>query len=53
LIEHADLEGACVVVGVDDHLELWSNDRWSEHYADLAQQADRMAEELAAGPSGE
>ena len=53
LIDHAGLEGPCMVVGVDDHLELWSSERWAEHYADLAQQAERMAEELAAGPSGD
>jgi MraZ protein len=52
LIEHAALEGQCVVVGVDDHLELWSPSRWSEHYAELDEQAERMAEDLAAGELG-
>lgn len=50
LIEHAGLEGACMIVGVADHLELWNPTRWSEHYAELDDQAERMAEELAAGP---
>ena len=49
LIEHAGLEGACVVVGVDDHLEIWNPERWTEHYAEIDAQAERMAEELAAG----
>jgi MraZ protein len=52
LIEHAGLRGACVVVGADDHLEVWSPERWSEHYAEISEQAERMAEELA-GESGQ
>ena len=49
LISHADLSGACVVVGVDDHLEVWNPQRWAEHYAELDEQAEQLAEELAAG----
>jgi MraZ protein len=52
LAEHAGLEGACMVVGADDHLELWSSERWTQHYAELSEQAERMAEELAAGGLG-
>jgi MraZ protein len=52
LIEHAGLGGPCMVVGVDDHFEVWNPDRWTEHYAELDEQAERMAEELASGPSG-
>ena len=47
LIEHAGLEGPCIVVGVGDHLEIWNPDRWAEHYAELDRQADELAEELA------
>jgi DNA-binding transcriptional regulator/RsmH inhibitor MraZ len=39
------------VVGVGDHLEVWSPERWSEHYAELDEQAGELAEELAAGPA--
>ena len=49
LIEHAGLAGACVVVGVDDHLEIWHPHRWSEHEAEIESQAEAIAEELAAG----
>jgi MraZ protein len=28
LVEYADLEGSCIVVGVMDHLELWRPDLW-------------------------
>jgi len=47
LVQHADLAGPCVVVGVDDHLEVWSPERWSEHSAEIDEQAERLAEELA------
>ena len=49
LIEHAGLSGPCMVIGVDDHLEVWSPERWAEHDAEIEAQADRMAEELASG----
>ena len=48
LIEHAGLDGPCMVVGVGDHLELWNPERWAEHYAELDAQADQLAEELSA-----
>ena len=44
LIDHAGLEGQCIVVGVSDHLEVWNPERWAEHYAELDEQAERMAE---------
>ena len=47
LIEHAGLSGSCVVIGADDHLELWSPERWAEEYAELDQQAVELAEQLA------
>ena len=47
LIEHADLSGACVIVGVDDHLEVWNPQAWSEHDAEISAQADEMAEAFA------
>jgi MraZ protein len=48
LIEHAGLEGPCMVVGVDDHLEVWSPEAWSEHDAEIDAQADELAESLGA-----
>jgi MraZ protein len=53
LIEHAGLAGNCIVIGVDDHLEVWNPERWAEHDAQIEAEADRMAEELAAGTGGE
>jgi MraZ protein len=52
LIEHAGLEGACVVVGAGDHLEVWRPERWTEHYGEIDAEAGQMAEELAAGSRG-
>ncbi|MDX6663230.1 MAG: transcriptional regulator MraZ, partial [Solirubrobacterales bacterium] len=56
LIDHASLEGPCVVVGVADHLEIWTEKAWGEHEATVDAAAGAMAEELAGGvpaPGGE
>ncbi len=50
LIEHAGLDGPCIVVGVGDHVEVWDPQRWQDHYAELDAQAGELAEELAGGP---
>ena len=50
LLEHAGLDGQCMVVGVADHLEVWDPERWAAHYAELDEQAEQMAEDLAVGP---
>ncbi len=52
LIEHAGLEGACIVIGVDDHIEVWNPERWAEHDAQIEAQTERMSEELATGGGG-
>jgi MraZ protein len=49
LIEHAGLEGACVVVGVADHLEIWNAERWAAEFSEIDATALEVAEELAAG----
>ena len=48
LIAHGGLAGQCVVVGVEDHLEVWSPERWSKHSAEMDAEASAVAEELAA-----
>jgi MraZ protein len=54
LVESAGLEGTCLIVGVDDHLEVWSPGQWAKHDAEISDQAERLAEELAAeGGTGE
>lgn len=47
LAQHAELAGPCVVIGVGDHLEIWNPERWAEHSAEIDEQAERLAEELA------
>jgi MraZ protein len=49
LVEHAGLDGACVVVGVADHLEVWSAKAWADHDAEVDAAAGEMAEDLAGG----
>ena len=49
LISHAGLEGPCMIVGVDDHLEVWNPEAWRKHDAEIEAQADQMAEAFAAG----
>jgi MraZ protein len=52
LIEHAGLAGSCVIVGVQDHLEIWAPERWAAEDAEIDSRAERMAEELAGGGEG-
>ena len=47
LIEHAGLAGGVVVVGVDDHLEVWSPDRWAAEEAEIDAKTDQIAESLS------
>lgn len=47
LLAHGGLDGPCVVVGADDHLEVWSPQRWAEHSAAMESEAAAVAEELA------
>jgi MraZ protein len=49
MIEHAALEGGCIIVGALDHLEVWNPSTWAEEDAETSAQANRMAEEFAAG----
>jgi MraZ protein len=53
LIDHAGLDGPCVVVGAGDHLEVWNPQRWAEHYGEIDAEAEQLAEELASGPGGD
>lgn len=44
----AGLEGACVVVGVDDHLEVWHPDRWAEQLKRVDAEIERLMNEQQA-----
>jgi MraZ protein len=53
LIEHASLGGACMIVGVDDHLEVWNPQAWEAEDAEIEEHASRMAEAFAGEAEGE
>ena len=53
LIEHAGLSGACVIVGVDDHLEVWNPERWAAEEAEIDEKTDQIAESLSGRAGGE
>lgn len=52
LIEHAGLDGPCVIVGVGDHLEIWSETAWAPEKEEVDSRATEMAESLAEEPGG-
>ncbi len=52
LIEHAGLEGPCVVVGLVDHLELWNAETWRAHNEEIDAGAEEMSEEVARRMTG-
>jgi len=52
LVEHASLEGTCFVVGLVDHLEIWSAEAWREHNQEIDAGAEEMAEEVARRTTG-
>jgi MraZ protein len=52
LAELARLEKDVVLLGVGDHLELWSAARWQAYVADKQAHYDEIAEAALAGPKG-
>lgn len=46
LLEYASLEKDCIIIGVDDRLEVWSKERWdafiSENEENLSDIADNL-----------
>ena len=46
LIEHADLEGACVIVGAGNTLEIWNPNTWGSEDAEVDARANQIAEGL-------
>ena len=49
LVEHAGLDGPCVLVGAGEYLEIWSAAAWAEQESDLEANAPEIAESLAGG----
>lgn len=46
LIEYANLEKECVVLGVGDRLEIWSKDRWNTFFTENQDNLSDIAENL-------
>ncbi len=46
LIQEAGLSKACVIVGVVDHCEIWSEERWSAYYDHASESFETIAESL-------
>ena len=46
LINYAGLEKECVVVGVNDRLEIWSKDSWENFFNDNSDSLSDIAENL-------
>lgn len=46
LVEYAHLEKECIIIGVDERLEVWSKERWegfiNENEANLSEIADNL-----------
>ena len=47
LIAHAKLGREAVVVGVNDHLEIWDRDAWRRELSEVEGSAEDVAERLA------
>ena len=48
LIEHAGLDGNCVVIGAGEYLQIWNADAWAKQEEELDAAAPEIAEGLAA-----
>jgi len=46
LINEAALVKACVIVGVVDHCEIWSEERWATYYESASASFETVAESL-------
>ena len=46
LKQHAGLSKACVIVGVSDRIEIWSEVRWNDFADDANENYDDIAEDL-------
>lgn len=49
LRSHAGLEKKCVVVGVSDRIEIWSEDRWNSFADEAEDNFDEIAEKMDFG----
>jgi len=43
----AELNGEVIVVGVNDHFEIWNRERWERYAIDLEERGEEIAQKLA------
>lgn len=46
LTKEASLEKNCILVGVNDHVEIWDQTRWNEYYEMASENFEDIAESL-------
>ena len=46
LVHYADLKKNCVIVGVNERLEIWSEERWNQFMQDNEEDLSEIAEHL-------
>jgi len=46
LLKDAEIEKECVVIGVADHVEIWSKKRWDTYYSEASASFESVAEAL-------
>ena len=49
LIDYASLEKDCIIIGVNDRLEIWSKEKWEEFINDNEDKLSDIAENLFTG----
>ncbi len=48
LVNYASLEKECIIIGVNDRLEIWSKDRWHQFILENEDNISEMADSLFA-----
>lgn len=46
LREHAALEKGCVIIGVSDRIEIWSEEKWQVYSEEAEENYDELAESM-------
>ena len=47
LVEDVKIEKDCAIIGVDDHVEIWSKSKWEEYYELGSKVFEEVAEKLS------
>ena len=53
LIKYADLSKDCIIIGVDERLEVWDKDRWEDFIATNEENLSDIADNLFMGVNNE